>query len=216
MIRLLFLSILLTSVYSWEDLKRSTRLIFGKILRRRFRANSTLESRQLDEKVTIAIMAASLPMGLIFFLLVDDDFFVRLTYLTGVMFGLVIVSVLCSSLFRYVQTLPALFSGLGKNAPVVGVFASAVVLPRMVFAKFIFFLALPFETGVVLKLFSGTGQFLPNHDLLIKVLIGALLIRVAIELLEWAFRWHALPRLFSYFRVVLGIILVWLMLAGTF
>ena len=79
MIRLLFLSILLTSVYSWEDLKRSTRLIFGKILRRRFRANSTLESRQLDEKVTIAIIAASLPMGLIFFLLVVHDFFVGLT-----------------------------------------------------------------------------------------------------------------------------------------
>lgn len=77
--------------------------------------------------------------------------------------------------------------------------------------RFALFLSLPALAGLAITCFSPkdiiTGEILPNMNALLTVMVGGLFINIAVRLLEKYSRLNA-AGLLSYFRIVLGILIL--------
>lgn len=215
MSRILLVSILLTVVYSWEEFKRALFVFFKGFLLRR--DTGRYFAAHVDQFVSMAVIFVTVPLGLSYLLLsgIQSD----TTYLYAG-FALVLVSVVA-----FLAGTWARFSLLGKSLSLTSVFypklasfAEAGGLPRLAFVKFATLLSLPAFIGFLTRHFSTAvlpkTELLPSIDLLVAVLIVALFARICIDVLERHFRSHRLKKVFGYYRIVLGIILAAILLAG--
>lgn len=225
MTRIILLSILITVVYSWEEFKRTMRVLVYQIFRKR--KPSGHYSFETDKLVSILVMLGSIPIGLTYFLASEEDIWAKLSILFA---GFVVIALvaagsaiflrrirLASSYEGVVKLVPLGFSLAGFLTPTFRVFGDAFVLPRSVLAKFAFWLSLPPAVGLILKYATDltTPEILiPNIDALIKILMAVLFAQITAEFLGRYLRIYNLRRLFSYARIVLGIILAVILLAG--
>lgn len=223
MARIVLISILLTLVYSWEELKQAVRVLFYRLLRQK--RPTRYYTLHLDQFVGTLVLLATIPISLAYFLASQENFLAKLGWLA---LSLLVISLAAagSGIFlRRLQYLkayegfnkivPLTFSVAGFVSPFFQLFNSSAILPRNVLAKFAFFLSLPPLAGLFLKHLvnsSSPQAFLPHQDILIYILVVALFMRLVIEFLERYFRLYRLEKLFSYFRVILGIILAVLIL----
>ncbi len=224
MLKILLVSLLLTLVYSWEEFKRVLRvLFFGLVLKK---DPGRYYKAHLDQFVGILIMLATIPIGLAYFLASNGSAFNKLGILALGLFAVSLVAAGSSIMLRrgkliseyggIAKLVPITFSLAGLVSPLFRSFGNFEALPRRMLAKFAFFLSLPPLAGLVFKYLNSASPevLVPNLDLLTLVLVAALFARIIIDFLERYFHLYRLENLSSYFRVVLGIILATVLLAG--
>lgn len=240
MSRIVLLSLLLTLIYSWEECKRLIR-IFVKLVFRKLQGRPPLHLPQakgplgqsvseargrgegVDQMVSVLVMLATIPIGLTYLLAGSGNIFQKLAILGGVLLLVSTAAVLSSALVTrhnmgVSRVLPFGVGIVNLFAPAIAVIAESAYLPRRVLAKFALFLSLPPLLGLVfhhLNYGSNIGrELLPNLDILTVVLVSSLFLRITVEFLERYFRFYRLEKLFSYYRVVLGIGLAAVLLFG--
>lgn len=218
MTRILVLSLLLTMVYSWEEFKRAVRVLILPLFRRLRRRTEAQPNPYLDQQVSTLVLVATLPFLLTVILAANANPFVLLTYLTGSLLLAALVAASSAAILQRMRMLTAAFQSFGFANPAIVLFNTATLLPRWVLAKLAFWMSVPPVVGLILKRAvdssSPAPELLPNLNILIIVLVCALILRLAIELLEKLFDSYRLERLFSHFRVLLGIILASVLIAG--
>lgn len=217
MLRLLAISVLLTIVYSWEDFRQMIRVLAAGLLKR---DPGHYYLSRLDQLVGTLVLLATIPFGLAYFLVSRQPLGYRLAMLAMQLLAFAVTAAGVRTLLfwmnetsdsagpaRYVPLVLALG---GMFSPVAHLFSGS---PRYrgTLAKFAFLMSIPPLVGLLLqgllRYSSPTGNYLPNLDLLVGFLVGALFIRITIEFLERYFRLYRLEGLFSYVRIVLGIAL---------
>ncbi|MCL5436149.1 MAG: hypothetical protein M1275_03650 [Patescibacteria group bacterium] len=226
MLKLIFLSLLLTFVFSWEECKRTVRLLAYGLFRRR--DPKKYYSERLDKFVGALILLFSIPLALLNYLTSTGDFLHKLWMLA---LQLLVLSLLAMGLEKFLywtraskyeagakKLVPLTFSVLGLLSPIFHPFAGLDGHTRKILAKFIFFLSLPALAGIALRYFGNipapSGVYLHNLDAGIALLVGSLVIRITVDFLEIYFRKLPLEKFFAYYRVALGIALVWLLTLG--
>jgi undecaprenyl pyrophosphate phosphatase UppP len=116
------------------------------------------------------------------------------------------------------KLVPLTFSILGLFSPIFHPFSGLDGGQRKILAKFVLFLSLPALGGIVLRyigsLPADSNTYLHNLDAGIALLVGSLIIRITVDFLEIYFRWLPLEKLFAYYRVALGIMLISLLTVG--
>lgn len=220
MLRVLSLSILLTAVYSWEDLKRTIRIIAYGLAGRKHPGYYYLS--RLDRMVGTLVLTATIPIALTYYLVSPGTVGVKLFWLA---FQLVLFTVLAAGAGTFVRwvraskhfhgkekTIPLTLSVAGLVAPVFALFGGGSAVEHRPLLKFAFLMSLPPLAGLLLyKLVHYHPTYtslLPNIDNLIALLVVALFMRITIEVLERYFKLYRLERVFSYFRILLGIALI--------
>lgn len=226
MTRLILVSLLLTAVYSWEEIKHAVKvLIYGFLRRPR---PLRYHGAHIDQFVGVLIMLAIVPISLTYFLASETNIWQKLGYVALALLAISAAAAgsgLMLRRLRYLHTydggtkiIPIVFSVAGLVTPAVRIFSGIDILPRKVLAKFAFLLSLPPLLGLVLKNSVAAAvprpELLPNLNILIIVLTAALFARIAAEFLESHFRLYRLERLFPYFRVLIGILLAVALLGG--
>lgn len=225
MIKIILTSILLTLVFSWEECKRAFRTVIFGLLRRR--DPKKFYSQHLDRFVGTLILLATIPLGLTYFLLSSGNFFHRLWVLA---LQLLVVSLVATGSEKFVfwiteskktqgheKTIPIIFAILEFFSPIFHPFSGLDGQQRKILASFAFWLSLPPLAGLLLGLIHGEvtkNGGLPQIDAGIALLVGSLFIRITVDFLEAAFRLYALEKVFAYYRMLLGIVLIALMLFG--
>lgn len=217
MARILAISILLLIVYSWEDLKWILRRLAFSIFKRRNGPGKRLLAQKLDERVGILVILATVPIGFVYMISQADNIFSKLIWIGGILIGLAVAAITSEVLLRRAARYATPLGGIvSLFAPMFAVAAETAYLPRKVMAKFAFLLALPPLAGLVLKYLNNSTYevLIPRLDILTAVLVGSLFLRITIEFLEHYFHLYNLEKLFSYYRVVLGIVLAIILLEG--
>ena len=218
MIRILILSLLLTIVYSWEDFKRTLKILFLGLLKR---DPGYYYVSRLDQMVGTLILIATIPMGLTYFLVSDRPLVPKLAILAITLLIISFLAAASGGIMRWTRIarktegsqkiIPITLAIGGLFSPLAAVFSGAGSLHRSHLAKIALLLALPPLVGLVVKGLLTESRppelLIPNYDALIVLLVGALIIRIVIEILERFFRLYSLERLFSYVRILLGIAL---------
>jgi hypothetical protein len=226
MLDLVSLSILLTVVYSWEDLKHLARRV-ARILARS-REPIKIVVSNLDKLVGTLVMLGTFPATLLFFVSSGKTFFANLIYAAA---GLLLVSVVAAGVSAVLKRAPLAmeyggaaglipigFSAVTLFFPTFRMASNLSLLPRRTLAQFSFLLSLPLLLGFVLGKVAGVAsageEYLPNIQILILVLIAALFMRISSNFLGKHFRLYQLNGWFSYFRIALGIVLGTILLLG--
>lgn len=218
MLRMIVISLLITVVYSWNEFRRSVWVLLYGLLRRK--RPLKYYSLHTDKLVGTLVTLATIPIGLTYTLFGPGNLSTKLAWMGG---GLLLVSLLASGSSLFVRRLrllgayegierivPISFSLAGLLSPTFRLFTNLTALPRKVLVKTTFLLSLPAFAGFVLARWNRNlvpGELLPNMNLLLQVLVAALFARIIVEILEQYFHLYRLEKLFSYFRVVLGIML---------
>lgn len=218
MLRMILISILLTVVYSWDEFRRSVWVLLYGLFRKKHPLK--YYSYKSDKLVGTLVMLATVPVGLTYILFGSGNTWNKLAWIGS---GLLLISLLAAGSavlvrrLRYLgayegveRIIPITFSVAGLLAPIFRLFTDFTTLPRKVLVKMTFFLSLPSFLGLSLERLNRNAvpaELLPNMNLLLEVLVAALFVRITVEFLEQYFRLYRLNRLFSYFRVVLGIVL---------
>lgn len=227
MLKLLLVSLLLTIVYSWEEFKRAFLTVLFGLLKKN---PGRYYSAHLDQFVGTIVMVAAVPLGLVYFLGSRQALPNKLFWLFAGLLAISLVSAGSAIFIRRLKIvgqaagaekiIPLVYSLLGFLSPGFQVFTGVGSHQRRALAKLAFFLSLPALAGLVIKYLIGyaapPNQLLPNLDVGIVTLVGALIIRIVVEFLEQFFRLYRLETLFSYFRVVLGIALAAILTLGLF
>ncbi|MBI4049638.1 MAG: hypothetical protein HY395_02365 [Candidatus Doudnabacteria bacterium] len=219
--KLILLSILLTLVYSWEDLKRFLMLM----IRHRSRNKHYYHNPHLDQFVATILMFAMLPVSLTFFLASEAPLDRKLIWLAG---ELLLISCLTYGLGKFLSRLRLLNYATGAEKIAVVTYSLAgLVSPavrwvdpwsieRKLIGKFTFWLSLPALFGLMLRYLVGWSnhELLPHLDLLIQIVVGGLIINIAVEFLEKHFSSHRHAYLSTYFRILLGIAVGFVLIRG--
>ncbi|MBI4054168.1 MAG: hypothetical protein HY397_02460 [Candidatus Doudnabacteria bacterium] len=225
MLKILAYSLLLSLVFSWEECKSAV-----KILTRGFFRRKPVEfyTSHVDRFVGTLILLAALPIMLTQLLASGDNFFRQLAVTA---LQLLIISILAVGLSKFIywikissqyegkeKLVPLTFSILGFFSPIFSPFAGVDGEQRKILGQLAFWLSLPALAGLALKFFSDfqprPENYLPNIDAGIAALVGSLIIRVTVDFLENFFRLYRLEKLFSYYRVALGIALMAFIING--
>lgn len=206
--KLILVSILLTAVYSWEELKRTLRvLLYAVLYKERPREYF---ATHLDEFVSLAIVFAAVPVSLMVFLSNPGNFFAKLLYLALTLLGASLVAASASILMKRRSYVGLVLSLVSVVSPAMQAFENAVYLPRKTLAKFAALMSIPPITGLLMKGVvnpAADPSLLPNIDLLIYVLVGGLFIQITIGLLKDFLGSRRFRKVSVYYRVVLGIAL---------
>lgn len=217
MIKLILLSILLTVVYSWEEFKRAARVLLYGILRKQ--KPLTAFAGHIDEFVSLAVIFATVPAGLMYFLASSQNFFQNLLWLSVTLLSVSAVAAGAGTFARRLRyaslysgadkIFPVAFSLGGFVSPVMSAFSNAAYLPRKTLAKFAAIMSIPPLAGLALKRANGATDpmLIPNIDALIVVLVGALFIQIISGALKDFLGSYRFRKLSAYFRIVLGIAL---------
>lgn len=212
--RLILLGVLLTVVYSWEDLKRFLWLI----VRSKARNKKTTHSLKLDQFVATALMFATLPISLSYLLVSERSLSSKLLLMAGQMM-LISVFVFGLEIFSNRMRRLSYATGAEKIAVVsyslLGLVSPAIKwidpwsIEKRLIIKFTFFLSLPALVGLALNYLTSwhLDSGLPNMDLLIRIAVMGLITIIAIEFLEKYFRLSRYATLFSFLRIVLGLLI---------
>jgi len=177
---------------------------------------------KIDQVVGTLIMLATVPLGLTYLLATNGELLPRLFWIVIILFSISIIAAGAGAVVRWSRQvkysegaekiIPTTFAVMALFSPIFRGVGGLSGIPRTYLAKFAFYLALPPLVGLLIKSANNqlvTSQSLiPNLDALTVLLVGALTIRVIIEILEKAFRLYKLETFFSYFRVFLGISLI--------
>ncbi|MEK9180972.1 MAG: hypothetical protein AAB871_01940 [Patescibacteria group bacterium] len=225
MLKLLLISILLTIVYSWEEFKHALRTLAYGLLKKN---PPRYYAAHIDQFVGTIVMVAAAPVGLIYFLGSQQTLASKLFWLFA---GLLLVSFVSAGSAIFARRLkmtsnvsgaqkiiPLTYAVLGLFTPMFQFFTGIGEGQRRGLTKLTFYLSLPALIGLLFKYLldysAPPAELLPNLDAGIVVLVGALFIRIVVELLETAFRLYRLETLFSYFRILLGIALAAILTMG--
>ncbi|OGE81321.1 MAG: hypothetical protein A2826_02065 [Candidatus Doudnabacteria bacterium RIFCSPHIGHO2_01_FULL_43_23] len=225
MFKLILVSILLTLVYSWEEIKRTIFVLFRGATKNDTRG---YYAYRIDQMVGTLIMLAAVPIGLTWLLASEGSLLPRLGWLALI---LLVISLLATGTGIFVRRMrmargtegaekmiPIAFAVLGLFSPLFQSVNNFSGLPRSVIGKFAFTLALPPLAGFVIKSVNDSvvteAALLPHLDALTILLVVALIIQITAEFLRQFFRAYRLEKFFSYFRVILGICLITVMLVG--
>jgi undecaprenyl pyrophosphate phosphatase UppP len=214
MTKLILATVLITVVYSWEDLKWTLLRSVRKILKQKSQARI---ENNLDVLVGTALILATFPANLVMLLVAPGSLIAKLAViLTELLFiGLV------------VQIVEKLLSYAPAHSPQVGIWtaltqivtrlpgptlqvAGSIINNKELFGTYLKHLAIPIAFGLGLKIISdkfGLDAVQSHADMLIGIAVGALMISITIKLLEKFFRSNNM-KLFSYFRIFLGIVII--------
>lgn len=211
MSRIILLTLLFTLVFSWEDLKQVVRILFFALFRKKDKLKFV--SSKADRMVSILVTIATLPISLSILVSSGGSAFTKLLILAV---GLLVVSVLSyfSAAFFRAFRAAAPLGGIvaGGFSLMAGSLAETAYLPRKVLTRLALLLSLVFFAGLALKLSVRQENFSTviseRIDALITVLVGALIIRVTIDVLGRYLRLARFTKLFSYYRVVLGMVII--------
>ena len=214
MTRILLLSMLLTMVYSWEEMKRAVRVLFYRLIIKKRPLFGPQGAIRIDEAVSTAVVFAAIPLSLTY-LLVSSNPFRALGVLALVLVGASAVAYASAVAMRRFNPLPAGFALAAIAMPALG---NLAILPRKLLSRFSLYLALPPAVGLALRFavnnYGAPAEFLPNLDILILVLVGALFAQIAAEFVGRHLRAFRRFKLFSYYRVALGVVLAAILLMG--
>ena len=225
MVKILLFSILLAVVYSWDDVVRLFRTILYGLFRHdplQYYQNHT------DRLVGPIVITATLPITLVG-LLASRPLSLKTFAIAAI--TLLIVSIIAAGSGVFVRRM-RIFRGavvkeksaaiayaiLGLLSPLASPMLLYEILPRAELARITFWLALPPLTGIAIaygnRATEAPGQLLPHLDALTLLLVVGLIAMLATKLLARAFQSYKIEGLFSYIRIVLGIILATVVVIG--
>jgi hypothetical protein len=216
--RFLLFAVLLTAVYSWEEISYLTSRLWHKL---RKKNNNHYGSDGSDKFVTAGLMYFAIPLTLIYYLAGDGGTIKKLFLLSV---QLILIAVLAAGIKKFAENRDMIgkYQGLEKIGAV-GYALSGFVSPLFLMfrrhaatehelvGRFALFLSLPALAGLVIAFMSPkdiiTGDILPNMNSLLVVMVGGLFVNVTVHLLEKHLRLNA-ANLLSYFRIILGILIL--------
>lgn len=217
MARILAISLLLIVVYSWEEVKYFLRKLVFRVFRHESELTGQRERAQkTDGSVGILVVTATVPVGLVYFISHAQSIWVKLVWIGIALILVALFAIVSELLLRRGQLATPLVSLVSMFAPMVAAVADSANLPRKILAKFALFLSLPIFAGLLLRHLNRPApeSLIAELDLLTIVLICSLILRITVELLEHYFHLYKLERLFSYYRIVLGIVLAAILLTS--
>ena len=214
MIRLIEATILITVVYSWEDLKRTLVWSMRSILRQK---NKTYTSNNYDQIVGTALVLATLPANLVYLLLGEGALMIKLLVvlsellLIGLLVEVVEVFIHLANAQPHQTGIWVMISSvlIGAAQPTVRL-AGQIISHKELFTSYLRHLIFPILFGIGLKFWVdhyGSDVVAAHSDTLVGIAVAGVVINVTIELLERFFRRHRIP-LSAYFRIVLGLLLI--------
>lgn len=211
MARAIAISLLVIVVYSWEEVK----YILRKLVSSFFPSSIVFhKGRGVDHAVGTLVILATVPMGLIFLFSSLDGVIWKIAFFAGLLIlfaGLAITSEVLLQKGRYVAPLSALSNFI---SPLAANVLESGHLPRKILARFAFLMSLPIFAGLLVRLLNRASpeEIVWRLNILTTVLVGSIVLRLTIELLEHYFYLYNLDKLFSYYRVALGIALAAILL----
>ncbi len=216
MTRLYLLILLLTVVYSWDELKSALVVIFR---RRNQNSNQNFEN---DTLVADIVLIATVPFSLAYLILSLGSLGLKLLVVTaeililGFIFkGLEIYRLRRRFTQSYEGTdkiIAIVFSLLGLVSPS-WKFATRTIRASGHTSQYLFALGLPLLSGLALAIAVrklGPEEFISRLDPLIAVATLGLVLNVTIEILEKIFRSHKF-QMMSLMRIVLGIVIIFVL-----
>jgi undecaprenyl pyrophosphate phosphatase UppP len=210
--RLVLATILITVVYSWDELKRSLLWSIKSILRQKY---NPYTSPSYDHIVGMALILATIPANLVYLLLTDVPLTQKLLLL---LVELILIGILASVVetlmnrgkHHHSNVIVLLTSlAMGIFNPLLHPFQS-LASNRRIFAVYLKHLIFPIIFALTLKYLTdkfGNATVSNNLDRLIALAAIGLIISLTIDFLERYFRVHKL-HLFAYFRILLGIVIL--------
>ncbi|OGE82490.1 MAG: hypothetical protein A3B10_00240 [Candidatus Doudnabacteria bacterium RIFCSPLOWO2_01_FULL_44_21] len=210
--RLILVSVLITIVYSWEDLKRILISVLKSVLKQ---THHQTANHHLDQIVGIALILATIPANLAYVLLTEGPLLTKLIVLLVELLLIGLIAEITNLLIEKNQarhTSFIVFLGtfaVGIVSPVFSIFGG-IMHERRLFASYLRHLMFPILFGLILKYLSnrlGILELTNRIDNLISIAVIGLIISITIEYLEQHFRsvhWH----LSAYFRVILGVVVL--------
>lgn len=223
--RFILFAILLTVVYSWEEISSGILQIIQKGKGR----HPHHPDYAADEYVVNAVLFFAIPLSLIYFLASDHSTTTKLALLAG---QLILVAFLSNAarIFWNRAGLINKYHGLEKVGAI-GFALSGLVSPIMhlfsytarssyeVIGKFAALLSLPVLAGLVITFISPkdilSGDVLPNTNNLIVVMVGGLMILIAVQTLEKHFHIKHV-KIFTFIRILIGILILFVLGEGLF
>lgn len=213
MSRLILVTILITVVFSWEDLKWSLLGLVKRIRNQKFHSHS---QNNVDQLVGAVLILAFTPVNLVYLMLAEGSLYGK--------FGLIAVQLI---IIGIVAQIVQIISDRGKEYRhtdfltaslhfVSSVFSPSIrlggqmITHHRLFGSYIRHLLIPIVFGFVLKFAAekyGLEALQTNLDTLIIIAVAGLILIVSVEILEKFFRFHNF-KLFSYFRIVLGLVIL--------
>ena len=207
MLRIILFVLLLTVVYSWDELRSLAGISFRRLGRK----------PSSDQIVADIVLLATIPLTLIYLIGSGQQLWLKLSvlFIEFVVIGLVLRGIEeFSRRKRFLANYE--FDALAGN-----LFAVAgLVSPTIKFAsnigrsshlgKYLLDLALPFAIGLALILVSvnlNPAEFADKMNLLIIIAVFGIMLNFVIDLLEKLLR-HPQLRLSSFYRIVLGIVII--------
>jgi hypothetical protein len=225
--KFIIFSLLLTAVYSWDDLVDNLRFL---IYRRRHRKSQFIwGDSERDSFVTTILLIFGIPLTLIYFLDGPGPLSIKLAVMSVALVGLSLLSMgikIFNARARNINNY-----GGWEKVGAIGFAVAGLVYPtfRMYYrharsapelmAKLALYLSLPAIAGWLITLAMpnavDTQEILPNLDTLTTFFVGSLMILNVIEFFE---RYYILYRvnLLAYCRVLLGIALICLLTLDLF
>jgi hypothetical protein len=216
--RFILFALLLTVVYSWEEISYLTSRLWRKL---RKKNTHNYASDGSDKFVTAGLMYFAIPLTLIYYLAGDGSPTKKLFLLS---LQLILIAVLATGVKKLADNRDMIgkYHGLEKVGAIGYAFSGFVSPLFLMFrrhaatehelvGRFALFLCLPALAGLMIAYLSPkdiiTGDILPNMNSLLVVMVGGLFINVSVHLLEKHLRLNA-ANLLSYFRIILGILIL--------
>ena len=224
--KFLLFAVLMTVVYSWEEITDSIRAGFNKLIGKgKGRKTGGYES---DHFVSTTILLAWIPVSMVLFLASDGRMSSKLGWLIAqlllinlFMRGFLIFKNRMNKMDRYSgweKTGLVFYSLAGLILPTYRMFYYDSYYNERLVAKFAGILMIPALAGLLISMFFPSlpniqTDILPNINQLIVVMVGGLFILITIEFLEKFLIVHPF-RLFSFVRIVLGLFAVVILANG--
>jgi len=225
MLKIFLISILLTLAYSWNDCLQVARILFLTAINRN---PGKFISSRVDRIIGTIILIATLPIVLTSFLASKGDLTMNLLKLAVALLALSTVAAGAGIFMRYARMahrtkegerwIPMTVGVAGLFSPLFGSLFNISALPRPALAHLAFWLSLPPLAGLAIKTTLNYStlpeELLPNTDALIITLVGALTVRIIIEILEKIFLHLKIKSLMAFYRIAVGIILIFILQQG--
>ncbi len=189
--RLALLILLLTVVYSWEELKYAVVRALHKYRKSKFETNNNFA---VDSLVGDLVLLGTLPLNLSYLIIGSDQLSKKLIIILGEVVIILLVTKLRAWYYHPVFNLVNLVSPIAR-------FGSRVSL-----------LITPLLAGLILLFAThhfGPEQLQTKLDILIKIAILGLILNATIAALEKSFRLYRL-HLSALMRILLGILIVFM------
>ena len=219
MTRLVLLILLLTVVYSWEELKYVLVVIWSKL-----RNKKTIYEKfsETDDLVADIVLVATVPLSLAYLILNPGSLPLKLFIILAEFVGM---SLLLKGLEEYRWRRRFTKDSVGTNKIIAIAFSLiGLVSPSWRFAsnaarsttrisRYLLTLAIPLTSGLGLAIAAhrlGSDEFQSRLDPLIAVATLGLVLNATIEILEHTFKSNNI-RLLSFARIILGIALIFVL-----